>query len=546
MAGYNWNVSKPLQAAAVSIVLRVAESAFPAYAEYLFERSSTMTPPTLMIFLALAAAAFAQDTASEPALTIYNQDFAVVRQSIPVQLKAGANEVTTTEITAHVEPDSVVLRDPQGRNLQVLEQNYRNDPVSQELLLSLYEGKTIDFLAGTDKDGNKVIVQGKIVRSGYVPHFQAYARYEQQYQIQQQAVAYGGSGQPIIEVNGKLQFFLPGQPLFPSLADDTILKPTLGWLIQADKPANTNAELSYITDGMTWHADYNVVAPSLGDVLDVVGWVTLENQSGKTFTNARIKLMAGDVNKIVNPQKIMQYATLDAGVGGGFPGGPQVTEKAFEEFHLYTLDRSTTLRDRESKQVEFIRAAGVKSKRIYVYDGMKIDPQYRNWPMENIRQNATYGTQSNTKVWVMQEIKNSKENNLGMPLPTGRVRFYRRDDDGRLEFTGENNIDHTPADEMLRLYTGNAFDVVGERRQTHFRVNTSENWADEAFEIKLRNHKKEAVTVRVVEHMFRWTNWVISQNTVKFSPMDARTIEFVVDVPPDSEKTISYAVHYSW
>ena len=503
-----------------------------------------MNPRTLLLFLGLAASAMAQE-ATGPALTVYNQDFAVVRQSIPLQLKAGSNEVTTNEITAHVEPDSVVLRDPQGKTLQVLEQNYRNDPISQELLLSLYEGKTIDFLAGTDKDGNKVIVQGKIVRSGYVPHFQAYARYGQQYQYQQQAMAYGGSGQPIIEVNGKLQFLLPGQPLFPALADDTILKPTLGWIIQSDKGGNSTAELSYITDGMTWHADYNVIAPTTGDLLDVVGWVTLDNQSGKTFTNARIKLMAGDVNKILTPQMRAEFA-MNAGVGGGVIGGLPVTEKAFDEYRLYTLERPTTLRDRESKQVEFIRATGVKSQRIYVYDGMKIDPQYRNWPMENIRQNATYGTQSNTKVWVMQEFKNAKENNLGMPLPMGRVRFYRRDDDGRLEFTGESNIDHTPANETVRLYTGNAFDVVGERRQTHFRVNTNENWADESFEIKVRNHKKEAVTVHVVEHMFRWTNWVISQNADKFTQKDAQTIEFVIDLPPEGEHVITYFVHYSW
>src|SRR5579859_1004742 len=189
--------------------LLVAECACSAYPCSSLEKESSMKLRTLFVFLTLAAAsAVAQDAATGPALTVYNQDFAVVRQTIPLQLKAGTNDVTTNEITAHVEPDSVVLRDPQGRNLQVLEQNYRNDPVSQELLLSLFEGKTIDFLAGTDKDGNKVIVQGKIVRSGYVPHFQAYGRYGQQYQMQQQAMAYGGSGQPIIEVNGRLQFFL--------------------------------------------------------------------------------------------------------------------------------------------------------------------------------------------------------------------------------------------------------------------------------------------------------------------------------------------------
>jgi hypothetical protein len=478
------------------------------------------------------------------ALTIYNQQFAVVRQKLPLDLRSGVNHIQVTDITAHLEPDSVILRplDP-GRHLQILEQNYRNDPISQQLLLSLYEGKTIDFLE-TDKDGTVRTVQGKIIRSGYVPHYAAFQMYDAEYAAQQAAVAQG-SEQPIIEVNGKLQFSLPGQPIFPALADDTVLKPTLSWELLSDKPGALSAEFSYVTGGMNWNASYNVIAPPKSNVLELVGWVTLDNQSGKTFRDARVKLMAGDVNKVTPPGSPTNGGTI-AGLAGGQFVGPPVTEKTFDEYHLYTLEHPTTLHDRETKQVEMVRAAGIQSKTLYVYDGFRIDQNYQNWPMESIRQQESYGILSNPKVWVMQEFKNSSENHLGMPLPKGRVRFYRRDDDGQLEFTGENNIDHTPKDETIDLYTGNAFDMTGERTRTEYRSDFNARWLDESFEIKVRNHKSEPVELRVVEHLYRWTNWDILKNSDPFKKLDSRTVEFLAQIQPGGEKTVSYKVHYSW
>lgn len=479
-----------------------------------------------------------------PSLTIYNQKFAVVRQTIPLQLNGGVTHVSFNDITAHAEPDSVVLRDLHGGNLRVLEQNYRNDPLSEGLLLSVFEGKTIDFVR-PDAQGHRETIQGKIVRSGYVPHYAAYDQYGYQYQIAQSAMASGGSGQPIIEVDGKLQFSLPGQPQFPSLGSDTILKPTFDWELESSNSGARMAELSYVSGGMSWKADYNIVAPETSDTMDIVGWVTLDNQSGKSFENAHIKLMAGDVSKIQDQNgrdRIQMYASM----GAVSSQVPVVTQKTFDEYHLYTLARPTTLRDRESKQVEFLRANGVHGARLYVYDGFSVDEQYRNWNMNMIRNNPDYGTHSNPKVWVMLEFKNSKANNLGMPLPAGRVRFYRHDSDGQVEFTGEDKIDHTPADETVRFYTGNAFDIVGQRVRKDFRVNSSQNWADESFEISLRNHKTTPVEVRVVEHMYRWTNWKITEKSDDFEQKDSQTIEFRVPVPPDGEKKVSYSVHYSW
>ena len=461
---------------------------------------------------------------AEPALTIYNQDFAVVRDTVPLDLKSGVNNVRYADATARVEPDSVILRDPAGKHsLQIWEQNYRNDPVTQELLLSLFEGKTIDFQNIRLKDNTQAreLIPGKIVRSGYVPG--------------------GCSEQPIIEVNGKLQFTLPGTPLFPDLGDDTVLKPTLNWLLQSDKPGKFDAEVSYITGGFTWEADYNLVSPEKGDMVDLIGWVTMNNQSGKTFRDAKIKLIAGDVNKI-QPQNYPMSAGRMMKAAAMYEAVPAVTEKAFDEFHLYSLVRPTTLLDRETKQVEFVRATDVKAPVIYVYDGA--ESGYRFYG--GLNNDRGYGTQCNKKVRVMREFMNAETNHLGIALPKGKLRFYRRDADSQMEFVGEDMIDHTPRNETIRMTTGNAFDLVGERKQVNFRMDTSDKWLDESFEIKLRNRKQEPVEIRVVEHLYRWNNWDITQKSDDFKKTDSQTIEFRVPIKPDEERTVTYTVHYSW
>ena len=485
---------------------------------------------------------------AEPALTIYNQNFATVRERVPLDLQQGINEVRFPDATAHVEADSVVLRDPAGTvALRVLEQNYRADPVSQGLLLSLNEGKEIDFfLKGSDGSPDQT-VKGRIVRSGYQTHNrQAMQRHGQDYLYNQQAPSQGM--QPIIEVNGQLQFGLPGEPRFPSLADDTVLKPTLVWKLHSDAAVKLDAEIAYVTGGMRWEASYNVVAPEQGDSLDLTGWVTINNQTGKTFPDAKVQLIAGDVAKLRADGNSAVART--SGFGDPFAdaaSSPQVTQKAFDEYHLYSLPLPTTLHDRETKQVEFVRSAGVKAATIYVYDGVKIDQdRWGSTRMTQIRENQEYGTESNPKVWVMREFTNSKENQLGIPMPRGRVRFYRQDEDGQLQFTGENLIDHTATDETLRIYTGNAFDLVGERRRIDYKSDSSNRWFDETFEITLRNHKKEAVEVRVVEHLYRWTNWEIREESNTYLETDAQTMEFRVPLKTDEERVIRYTVHYSW
>lgn len=458
---------------------------------------------TLVLFGAFVALLPLSLTAG-PALTIYNQNFAVVRESIPFDLKAGVNLVNFSGVTTQVEPDSVVLRDASGKvALRILEQSYRADAASQGLLLAMNEGKTLDFIV-TDGDAKEYVVKGKVIRSGYK--------------------AGGEAGTPIIEVDGKLRFSLPGQPIFPSLGDDAILQPTLGWQVYAEKDAKLEAELGYVTGGMSWQAAYNFVAPEKGDQVDIVGWVTVVNNTGKQFTDASIKLMAGDVSRVQPQSPAMPRGGLVMSMMA--KEAADVTEKAFDEFHLYSLPREVTLRDQETKQVEFLRAKGVTAPQLYIYDQQK------------------YGD----KVATVREFKNTKENGgLGLPLPKGRTRFYRQDDaDGRLEFVGENTIDHTAKNETVRIYTGNVFDIAVERRSVDSKVSSRNDEREESYEITLRNRKAEAVEVRVAEHFYRGPNWEMISQSDASEKTDAQTAEFRVKLKPDEEKKISYRVRYDW
>jgi hypothetical protein len=462
-----------------------------------------MKLPALLL-LAAASVSFAAD----PALTIYNGGYAVVRETLPIDLKSGVNQVSFAGATAKVEADSVILRDVAGKaEFQILEQSYRNDPVSQVMLLSLFEGKTLEFNRREVNKPDRVIM-GKVVRSGFVPG--------------------GRFVEPIIEIDGKLQFSLPGEPIFPSLGNDNVLKPTLNWKLNSASSGKIDAEVAYLSNGFTWEASYNLVATEKSDVLDVVGWVTMNNQSGMTFNEAKIKLMAGDVNRA--PQ------SSSRGFGGGagravMMADAVVTEKSFDEFHLYTLGNPATLRDKETKQVEFVRASGVKAERLYVFDGA--GHQYR-------------GDGSSGKVQVYREFKNSEANKLGIALPKGKVRFYSQDGDRQLEFVGENQIDHTPKDEVIRVLTGNSFDLVGEHRMTNNTEDGSNRVATQTFEIKVRNRKKEPVEIRVVEHATRGGNWTLTAQSQPHEKKDATTFEFRVPLKPDEEKVITYTIRYTW
>jgi len=454
----------------------------------------------VLFLLAGASATFAAD----PALTIYNGGYAVVRETLPIDLKAGVNQVSFAGATAQVEPDSVILRDVAGKaEFQILEQSYRNDPVSQAMLLSLFEGQTLEFVR---HEPNKpdLVIPGKVVRSGFVPG--------------------GRFVEPIIEVDGKLQFLLPGQPRFPSLGTDNILKPTLSWKLNSASAGKISAEVAYLSKGFTWEASYNLVATDQSDLLDVVGWVTMNNQSGMTFADAKLKLMAGDVHRVVDAG-IQPFGGVTM-AGGARAMDAVVTEKSFDEFHLYTLGNPVTLRDKETKQVEFVRATGVKAERVYVYDG------------------AYQGGAG--KVQVYREFKNTEANKLGLALPKGKVRFYSQDADRQLEFVGENEIDHTPKNELIRVLTGNSFDLVGEHRMTNESEDGANRVVVQTFEIKVRNRKKEPAEIRVREHAHRSNTWTLTAQSQAHEKKDAHTFEFRVPLKPEEEKVITYTIRYTW
>ncbi len=475
-----------------------------------------------------------------PQITVYNQNFAVVKESRTLELKKGENVVRETDVTAHLEPESVALRDLQTpESIRILEQNYESDPLSEGLLLQKYEGKEVVFEITNPKTGEKEIKKGRIIRSGYVPHRQAYGRYGREYEMRQTSYA-SATASPIIELDGKVIFGLPGKPVFDILGEEEFLKPTLLWLLWTDKAGKHDLEFSYLTGGMDWEANYNAVAPETGDLLDIIGWITIDNQSGKEFADAQIKLMAGDVSRLRSEVERREYREVNTAA----EVRPEIAERAFEEYHLYTLPRNVALRDRETKQVEFIRANRVPFQRLLVYDGARIPSRQYDWDAYRIRSEVSYGTECNSKVWSMIETENTSANKLGMPLPRGKVKVYRRDTDGRNEFIGEDRIDHTPEGEKIRLYLGNVFDLIGERRQTDFQCGA--NWAKETFEILLRNHKKEEVEIRVVEHLYRWSNWEIQENSEGYFKKDSQTIEFLIKAPPGGEKKVAYRVYYWW
>jgi hypothetical protein len=459
-------------------------------------------------------------------LTIYNSDLAVARTTVDLDLKQGNNEVATTKVTSQLEPDSVVLRDPQDHHpVQIVEQNYDAAVATQPWMLKKYEGQTIDFEV---VHGDRVeTVQGRILRA---PDFNN-----------------GNSGEPLIEVNGKMQFQLPGLPLFPASTDGLLLKPTLRWQIFSNSAAHFPAELSYLTHGFNWNATYNVVATveeastSGDESMDIVGWVTISNNSGTDFTDAKLKLMAGNVAIAQSQRKTQMGFVMAARIAEDQAAA--VTQKSFDDFHLYDLNRQVTLKDRETKQIEFIRASGIPVTRKYIYDGAQNVPG----PIgDGAYTQPELGSETNKQVRVEQEFVNSKKNHLGMPLPAGTMRFYRRDADGQMEFVGENSINHTPEDEKVKLTTGSAFDVTGERKRTSFKVDSQDRTIDESYTVTVRNAKDKPVNVEVMEHLFRAANWDMVEKTSSFQKEDSSTVIFPITVPAHGNQQVSYTVHYTW
>ncbi len=447
--------------------------------------------------------------------------FALVRLDRELQIPRGRGTIQFTDVAALIDPTTVQflsLSDPDGT--KVLEQSFQFDLVSQEKLLSRYIDRPVS-VEQKGADGAKVL-DGTLISSN--------------------------DGLVIRGADGQIHALREWSNMrFGELPGGLITRPTLEWDVLSGKGGMQNARVSYQTGGITWWADYNLIFTEGADAnsgfVDVGAWVSLLNQSGARYQDAKLKLIAGDVNRAQQmPQAMRNKVLYDAAVTAeAAPAGFE--EKSFFEYHLYTLGRPATVPNNSTKQIElFDSATHVPAKKQLVYYGGDFGGFY-GAPM--LDRDMSPG--SNTAVDVWLKFRNDKESGMGMPLPAGRIRVSQQDKaDGSLEFIGEDTIKHTPKDEDVRVKLGTAFDVVGERRQTDFTENSKGRVMEEAFEIKVRNHKTQPVEVIVRENLYRWSQWTLIQQSQASEKKDARTIEFPVKVAADGEATVTYRVRYTW
>lgn len=489
----------------------------------IYEKEVLMFPKKAAVIVTLALAslaappAAAQKTmlttaAQKTMLTVYNQNLALVRQERTIPIKKGMFKYLFEDVTTQIDPTSVALETLTGPPITILEQNYAYDLISDDKVLQKSLGRTITFF---EKVGNN----------------------EKSYTGKLLSVA---GGRPVIKTNEGYYIGTPSHYILDELPPGLIMKPTLIWLLEGKRNGDQRVALSYMTGGLSWKANYVLVLTPDEKHVGFTGWVTLENHSGIGFKDATLKLLAGDVNRARAASPAPRYEMLKMAQAAS----PQFKEKSLFEYHLYTLQRPATVDDNQTKQVELISSPSVPVTKTYVYDGANMSG-YRG-SYYGSRQSRDLGVPSNTKVGVYLGFDNDKKSGLGVPLPKGTLRVFKRDTDGSAQFVGEDSIDHTPRDEHVRVKLGNAFDIVGHRKQTAFNTIVSGHVYDESFKIELRNHKETPVTVRVVEVLYRWSNWEIRTTNAKYNKIDGRTIVFPVTIPANSSKKVTYTVRYTW
>jgi len=448
--------------------------------------------------------------------------WAVVKLRTKVQLPDGVGEVRIRDVAAGIVPTSVSFKSlTDAEHTTVLEQNFLYDLASVPAILHRY----LDRRVGLVGPAGGAVLEGSLLN----------AQPEAELLLQ-----VPGSPEPL-----RLAQF--SELRLPALPEGLVTRPTLHWKIKARKKGEHLAEITYLTDHLTWRADYTLVIPGTEEKFGLSGWATIENDSGATYSQARLKLMGGDVQRIQEPElgdSVFMAAPRAAAKEAD--ASERFVEKSFFEYHLYTLGRPTTIPDHSSKQIElFAPASDVPFKRVYVYEGARVPEYYRQrgGPVTD----DSYGVPTNTKVDVYLEFKNDEKSHLGMPLPAGHVRVYMRDPDDKVsEFIGEDEIEHTPKDEKVRVRMGEAFDVAAERRRIGFTVNADACWLTESFEVRVRNHKPDGVTVFCHEDLYRWVSWKIEPASHPFEKLSAQKVRFVVDVPAGGEKVLTYTVRYSW
>jgi len=443
-------------------------------------------------------------------LTVYNRNLGLVKEVRRLTLDEGENQVRYSDVASRIEPASVhftSLTDPEGT--MVLEQDYEYDLVSTHKLLQKYVDKEITLTTS----------QGTVYRGTLLSGAD-------------DAILATRAGIRVIRL-AQIQEFS-----FPELPEGLITKPTLVWRLLASEAGEQLVRVTYLTSGIGWRADYIALLAADDASLSMTGWVTLDNNSGATYKEARLKLVAGEIHRAPQVGYVLEMVEKEA--ERPLPA-PAVEERAFFEYHIYEVQRPVTVRDQQTKQIEFVAAPDVEVEKVFVYEASPpFSPRFGGAIIE-----PDYGVGTEKKVQVRLEFANEEERGLGVPLPQGVVRVYKEDVDGSAELVGEDRIDHTAKDEEISLYLGNAFDIVGERVQTRFRQLT-ERTIEETLEITLRNHKAEDVTVRIIEHLFRAQDAEIIASSTGYEMLDANTVQYEVPVKADGEAKVEYTVRYTW
>ncbi len=440
-------------------------------------------------------------------VTVYSDGFGLVRETREIPLGTGRTSLELRDVSGQIQPETVAIKGNTATSLKVFEQNYRYDLLSPQKLLEKYVGKMVKLYRWNGATGKEDAFDAKVL-----------------------SVA---SGSPVYQINGEITYGFPGRIAFPEVPANLIPKPTLVWLLDSTA-ASQKVEVTYLSSGFGWKADYVLSIDDKDAVGDLQGWVTLNNTTGTTYENAQLKLVAGNVHKVYSyPEGKDDYAgDYKKKIAEKAPE-PKFVEEGLFEYHLYTLNVPTTLQNNEQKQVSLLEGKGIKVTKKLIFSGA------------SYYYHSSYGgfIANNQKVGVYLDIENKEANHLGIPLPKGTVRVYKADKSGAKQFIGEDAIDHTPRDEKVRVKMGEAFDVVADKKQTDWKPFGS-CVSESAYEISVRNHKDSVEEVELVEPA--GGDWEILSSSLPAEKKDQFTFLFHPKVPAKGEVKVKYRVRVRW
>jgi hypothetical protein len=441
---------------------------------------------------------------TDVSITVYNSDLGLVREVRDLDLGQGRVALEFRDVASQIQPETVSIKSTAAADaVRVFEQNYRYDLLSPETLLNKYVGKRVRVYRWNQQLGKEDAFDAEVLSVN--------------------------GGQPVLKMGNEITYGFPGRFAFPEVPANLIAKPTLVWMLDS-KQAKQKVEVTYLTRGLSWKADYVLAIDDTDTKGDLQGWVTLKNGSGTSYENAKLKLVAGDVNRA--PTYYPGYYGPTGGMAKAAEAAPSFHEEGFFEYHLYTLSAPTDVLQNEQKQVSLLEAKGIAVDKKLMFYGQQY--WYR----------GSYGqVMSNQKVGVYLDIQNTEKNKLGIALPKGIVRVYKADKSGAKQFIGEDNIDHTPRDEKVRVKMGEAFDVVGDRKQMSWKPFGSCT-SESEWEISLRNHKDTPVVVEDVEPI--GGDWEVVSSTLPHNKKDAFTFTFDVKIPAKGETKVKYRVRVKW